>query len=237
VTPTVNITTTGRGGGITYREGEHRVEFNWENAMSPALALIWGPRRDEWDATFPWAIGRQQVIFDFVGSEVVRQKAADGAYEFDLELGHMTILNETGARAKGLYVNKGLASAEAERLRASVDARLAAAEATGDDTTIEIALAREIRKLSQAKDGLDRAMRLATTHATEGVKQALLWASYNSTECAPRCAETLMTLSGVAPDPSILSRLGRHVSAFDLSAAFEELSQRVGMRIDYSLLE
>src|SRR3954471_11897954 len=103
--PTVDITITGRGGGITYLEDDHRIEFDWEFAMSPAVALIWGPKRAEWDAKYPWASGRQPAIYEFVGAEVVRQKASSGAFEYDLELGHLTILNETGARAKGLYVN------------------------------------------------------------------------------------------------------------------------------------
>jgi len=237
MTQAVDITTTGRGGGITYREDDRRIEFDWELAMSPAIALVWGPKRAEWDAKYPWAGGRQAAIYDFVGGEVVRQKASSGAFEYDLDLGHLTILNETGARAKGLYVNRGVAAAEEARLRASVDARLAAAEATGDDAMIEAALAREIRKLLQPHDGLDRAMLLAAAHPTEGVRQALLWASYNATECAPRCAETLMSLTSVPPEPSILTRLGKHVSDIDRSAAFSELSRLLGMEIDYSQIE
>jgi hypothetical protein len=233
--PTVDITITGRGGGITYHEDDHRIEFDWEFAMSPAVALIWGPKRAEWDTTYPWAIGRQLAIYEFVGAEVVRQKASSGAFEYDLELGHLTILNETGARAKGLYVNKGAAAAEQERLRASVDARLAAAEATGDLETVEAALAREIRKLYMPQDGLERAMRLAREHPTPLVRQALLWSSYNATECAPRCAETLMTITGITPDPLILTRLGLHTSDIDRRAAFDELSHRVGMVLDLSL--
>lgn len=233
----VEITVMGRGGGITYREDDHRVEFDYELAMSPAIALVWGPKRASWDATYPWASGRQAAIYDFVGSEVVRQKASSGAYEYDLDEGHLTILSETGARAKGLYVNKGAASAEEARLRASVDARLAVAESSGDEAVIEAALAREIRKLSEPRDGLDRAMRLAAIFPTNAVRQALLWSSYNATECAPRCAETLMTLAGVSPQPSILSRLGRHVSDIDRSDAFSDLTRLLGMTIDYSLLE
>jgi hypothetical protein len=238
--PVVDISITGRGGGITYREGENRVEFDWEFAISPAVALIWGPKRVEWDAQFPWAKGRQSAIYDLVGAEVVRQKAADGAFEYDLELGHLTILSETGARAKGLYVDKSAAAAAAMRRHSSVDARLADAEATGDAATIVPALAREIRRLSRPEDGLDRALRLAVSHPTETTRQALLWASYNATDCAPRCAELLMTLTGDTTAPldddarSILARLGRHSSDFDRDAAFAELSRRVGMVLDQS---
>ena len=236
----VDVTISGRGGGVTYREGDHRIEFDWEFAMSPAVALIWGPKRAEWDGLYPWAIGRQAAIYDVVGGEVVRQKASGGAFEYDLELGHLTILNETGARARGLYVDKSAAAAEAMRQHTSVDARLAAAEATDDAATIEAVLAQEIRRLSRPDDGLDRAMRLAAAHPTETIRQALLWASYNATECAPRCAELLLTLTHAASDPldadtrSILVRLGRHSSDFDRGDAFAQLSRRVGMVLDQS---
>ena len=238
--PAVDVTITGRGGGITYREGDHRVEFDWEFAMSPAVALIWGPKRAEWDVQCPWAKGRQSAIYDFVGAEVVRQKASGGAFEYDLELGQLTILNETGARARGLYVDRSAAAAAALRRHTSVDARLADAEATGDAATIEAALAREIRRLSRPEDGLDRALRLAASYSTEATRQALLWASYNATECAPRCAELLMALTGsttAALDDgarSILARLGKHSSDFERNAAFADLSRRVGMVLDQS---
>ncbi len=238
--PIVHITITGRGGGITYREGDHRIEFDWEFAMSPAVALIWGPQRAEWDGQYPWARGRQAAIYDIVGAEIVRQKASGGAFEYDLELGHLTILNETGARARGLYVDRSAAAAEELRRHTSVDARLAAAEATNDVATIGAVLAREIRRLSRPEDGLERAMRLAAAHPTEEVRQALLWASYNATACAPRCAEMLLTLTGTASDPrdrdvqSILGRLGKHSSDFDRSEAFAALSRRVGMVLDQS---
>jgi hypothetical protein len=240
-TPIVDITITGRGGGITYREGDHQVPFDWEFGLSPAVALIWGPKRAEWDAQYPWASGRQSAIYDFVGAEVVRQKAADGAFECDLDLGHLTILNETGARAKGLHVDKSVAAAAALRRHASVDARLAEAEASDVAATTEAVLAREIRRLSRSEDGLDRAMRLAMAHPSDAIRQALLWASYNATECAPRCAEVLLTLTESTSDPldreaqSILAQLGKHSSDIDRSAAFAELSRRVGLELDYSV--
>jgi len=226
---------------MTYREGENTVSFSWEFGMAPEIVLIWGPSRAAWDAEHPWAIGRQAAIYDFVGAEVVRQKVPNGAFESDLDQGFLTILDERGARARGLYVDRAAAAAEERRLYASLDARLAAAEATNDSAAIEAALAREIRRLYQPSDGLDRAMRLAAAHPTEGIRQALLWASYNATECARRCAETLMAMTNTLPTPltsdvqSMLARLGRHTSDMDRKVAFEELSARVGMTLDYSL--
>ena len=240
-TPVVDIEISGRGGGMTYRESDHTVSFSWEFGMAPEIVLIWGPKRAGWDSQYPWAAGRQAAIFDFVGAEVVRQKVPDGAFESDLDQGFLTILDERGARARGLHVDKSAAAAEELRRHTSVDARVAAAEATGDSATIEAALAREIRRLYQPGDGLDRALRLAAAHPTEVIRQALLWASYNATECAPRCAETLMMLTNTLPAPptpdvqSMLSRLGRHTSDVDRRAAFEDLSRRVGMTLDYSL--
>src|SRR5262249_15764380 len=101
-------------------------------------------------------------------------------------------------------------------------------------------LAREIRNLSRAKDGLQRALRLAERHPSETVRQALLWASYNATECAPRCAGLLLRLAGPgkAPFPQPLTplppKLDLPKSEFDRKAAFDELCRRVGMRLDHA---
>ena len=98
--PVVEITTSGRGGSITYREGDHTIRFDWEFAMSPALALAWGPQQAHWEAACPWASGRQESIYEFVGAEVVRQKAAGGAFEYDLERGELTIYGPGQARGR-----------------------------------------------------------------------------------------------------------------------------------------
>jgi hypothetical protein len=93
VTAVVDIKTSGRGGQIVYREGQHAITFDWEFAMSPALALAWGPARADWDKTCPWAAGRQASIYDLVGAEVVRQQAPRGRFECDLERGEVTIFS------------------------------------------------------------------------------------------------------------------------------------------------
>jgi len=100
MTPTVDIATSGRGGQIIYREGEHTITFDWEFAMSPALALAWGPTRAEWDKTCPWARGRQAAIYDAVGAEVVRRQAPGGAFECDLDRGELTVFGASGARTR-----------------------------------------------------------------------------------------------------------------------------------------
>ncbi len=41
--PRVDIRDAGRAGSITYREGLHSASFDWEFALSAALAIITGP--------------------------------------------------------------------------------------------------------------------------------------------------------------------------------------------------
>ena len=242
--PVVEVTITGRGGGITYREGDRRIEFDWEFAMAPVVALVWGPKCAGWDSRYPWAAGRQSAIYDFVGAEVVRQKASGGAHECDLELGELTILSPTSARARGFHIAEAAAAAEELRRHVSLDARLMAAEDMVRSErlpSLEPILAREIRRLSRPQDGLERALRLASDHPSETIRQALLWASYNATECAPPCAAQLLEMTGSATRPfdadvqQTLSRLGKHNSSFDRSDAFADLSKRVGMVLDQSV--
>lgn len=86
----VDIVTDGRGGSIVYREGagvdENRIEFSWEFAMPPSVALIFGPSARAWDRNMPWAAGRCAAIYNIVGAEVVRQKVAGGDYTLAIEL-------------------------------------------------------------------------------------------------------------------------------------------------------
>ena len=103
--PRVDISNGGRAGTITYCEGLHTVSFDWEFAMSPALAVITGPDSRAWDRLGGWASGRQEEIFDHVAREVIRQKAAGHTPEIDLAAGTITVLEQartgTGARHRG----------------------------------------------------------------------------------------------------------------------------------------
>jgi len=96
--PTVDIATSGRGGTITYREDDNQVRFDFEFADSPAVALLFGTTSAEWDALYPWAVGRQSSIYECVGAEVVRQQAAGGSYEYDLDTGQLTIFKRSRTR-------------------------------------------------------------------------------------------------------------------------------------------
>src|SRR5262245_2395977 len=96
---TVGISQSGRGGSITYREGENTVAFDWEFGASPAIALIFGANAQAWDRQYPWAAGRQGEIYAFVGAEAVRQQAEGAQVEVDLESGAISVLER--AHAKG----------------------------------------------------------------------------------------------------------------------------------------
>jgi hypothetical protein len=130
---------------------------------------------------------------------------------------------------------------EASRHHLSVDVRLAAAEAIharGAMADLEPVLIRELKMLNRRTDGLARALRLAEEHPTPAVKQALLWASWNQTECAPDCARLLLKLVGgataVAAMADVLPGLDLHTSFFQRKAAFEALCQKVAMTLDPS---
>lgn len=262
--PSVEINTSGRGGSIYFREGINTASFSWEFAMSPALALIFGTPQQHWAAQYPWAGERQVEIYDFVAREAARQKAKGSAYEIDLELGIITIFNGNYSAAKparGTYRNvardygqKTEAGSPAtptahERLEEqlhdhlSTDIRLQAAEmlhAQGKMAEAELAefLAKQIRSLYLPTNGLGRALALSELHDGETVRQALLWASYNATECAPHCATLLLKLTNSAQEPfsdanrDMLNKLGRHNSSFDRQAAFDRLCALTKMNLD-----
>ncbi len=296
----VEITTRGRGGSIFYREGNNTARFDWEFALPPALALIFGHTAQHWDANYPWAAGRQEEVYNFVAEEVVRQKAPDCGHELDLATGTLTILMVRNARraavsaqVKARVLRKSKKSGEgheggqvkklskraqaqwvetlaqrgamtpqdvealaaidlpaaraaveaASKDHLSIDTRLAAAEVMhqqGRLPDLDAFIARQLRLIDRPANGLDRALRLAREHSSDKVKQALLWASYNTTECAPHCAALLLNLTCAAKEPfddkiqQMLQKLDLHNSYFDRKKAFDELCQFVKMELDTS---
>ncbi len=337
--PIVEISQNGRGGSIEYFEGTNRIHFDWEFAMSPTLALILGPVGAHFDKNFPWAAGRQEEIFDFVGSDVVRQQAPDHEYTIDLERGWIDIVrakSKPGARspsrsgrgrsarvsppapaapspttdqtsvrttrrsaaftrfmasvvpvwetwAEGetydvkalrkmtpeewqevveMMTGRDVTWREVEVLSAidlpaaraaveaaskhhlSADTRLAGAEAMHRQDRLpafEEQLALQIRRMNRPADGLARALRLAEEHPSETIRQALLWASYNQTECAPSFASLLLRLTGAASEPfdekvqAMLRSLDLHNSSRTRDAAFGELKAMVRMELDHDV--
>jgi hypothetical protein len=128
----------------------------------------------------------------------------------------------------------------------SIDARLAAADALerqGAMQDIERFLARQIRQLHDPRQGLKRALAMAESHPSDTIKQALLWASYNQTECAPHCARLLIKLACAAREPlatdleQMLEDLGSHNSYFTRQAAFEKLCALVQMELNPTAAE
>jgi hypothetical protein len=333
VKPKVEITESGRGGSIYYREGENSVAFDWEFALSPVLAEISGTKAGNWDQTHPWAVGRQAEIFDFVAKEVVRQKADDCAFEIELASGSIVIFqlpekfldlrmmrlarpSVVTSRPKARRAHKSRSTSERPTLayehfiasmpgigaqwdeghtydltsfknmskterrlvvgmltgrdvtcreiavfaeddspealaalqsatqhHLSIETRLAAAEVLdkrGRMPEMEEFLARQIRLLYRPDQGLERALTLAKKHPSETIKQALLWASWNSTDCAPHCARLLLSLTGAVSEPLgpdhelMLSKLGRHSSHFERKAAFDQLCDLVRMELNQS---
>lgn len=130
---------------------------------------------------------------------------------------------------------------EACRHQVSIDVRLAAAEAQharGRLADLEAVLVRELRLLDRPTDGLARALRLAEADPTPRVRQALLWASWNQTDCAAECARLLLRLThgseAVAASSAVLANLGLHHSYFERKAAFDALCETLGMTLDPS---
>ncbi len=87
----VEITQSGRGGSIYYREGGNEIAFDWEFAGGSAVALLLGTKAEHWDARYPWAAGRQAEIYESVVRETIRQKASNSRYTIDLQSGDITI--------------------------------------------------------------------------------------------------------------------------------------------------
>jgi hypothetical protein len=281
--PRVEISDGGRAGSISYREGLHTLQFDWEFALSPALVIINGPTASEWERLGDWAAGRQEEIFQHVAGEVIRQKASGHTVELDLDAGTITVLESAppkGRKPRGsapggpldavgelaeteieelidLILREGMSGPtvdalaqidhpkamaavnEASRHHLSVDVRLAAAEALharGKLADLEPVLTRELRVLNRKTDGLVRALRLAEAHPTPAVKQALLWASRNQTECSADCARLLLKLAegpeAVVALTQVTAGLDLHRSYFERKAAFDALCQRLGMTLD-----
>jgi hypothetical protein len=80
-----------RGGTLSYREGDHEAQFDWECCGRSAV-IIWGTKKRTWDICHPWAAGRQSEIYGIVAKVVIREKAPASNFKIDLESGTMTIL-------------------------------------------------------------------------------------------------------------------------------------------------
>lgn len=97
-------------------------------------------------------------------------------------------------------------------------------------------LAGQIRKLTDVGAALTRALLLAEEYPTDAVRQALLWATWNRTSCAPFCAGMVCYLTKITDEPFDLARrdlflrFDRQTSYLDRKEAFAELCELVGMK-------
>ena len=259
----VEINTSGRGGSIYFRQGINTASFSWEFANSPALVLIFGTTQQHWDRQYPWASGRQEEIYNFVAAEVVRQKSAGSECEVDLASGIITVFNSSFSAKKPAKTILGNSSVSYGRRteitdpvpptrnilqeqlhdHLSIGIRLEAAEtlhSRGEmsETALAEFLAKQIRGLYMPANGMERALSMARSHDSEVVRQALLWASYNATECAPNCAALLLDLTKSTLPPfneevlEMLDKLGLHNNSFDRQFAFKKLCQIAKMELD-----
>lgn len=77
----LEISEEGRGGTITYREGDHRLAFAWEFAVNGVLVFV--PSTAQWDANAPWAAGRRAEVLLRVAEGVKWRKAPGATYTID----------------------------------------------------------------------------------------------------------------------------------------------------------
>ncbi len=75
--------TEGRGGTIIFRHGPDTIRFYWEFGGGNAIALIFVPTEDQWEAHTGLPLSERQPILDFVGARTVADKASGCRYELN----------------------------------------------------------------------------------------------------------------------------------------------------------
>lgn len=205
---------------------------------SPALARFLAsipPIRDNWLETESYDLTALAELDPAERAQIVTLLANRDATWREVEA--LAAIDDPAARAA---VDRALEH------HLSIETRLSAAAAMhrqGRLADLDRFIARAIRQLSRPQDGLVRTLRLAATHPSETVRQALLWASWNCTDCAPRCAALLLALTGAAHEPfddavrAMLAKLGLHNNAYDRSAAFAALCTLVTMELDHGAVD
>ena len=84
--PAVPFTVSGLGaepgGTLTYREGEHELQLDWElGPKGLTVARIYVPDEASWVGEVPWAADRREDVLDRVAAEVKRQRCAGCRWE------------------------------------------------------------------------------------------------------------------------------------------------------------
>jgi hypothetical protein len=231
------------GGGFDVDLDAGVIEVLRPGSGKPARAVRAADRSalDEFFESAPpaWKEWADGATYDFAAIGRLTASEREAAVDFlasrDATWREVDAFAAIGTPAARVEIEKALTH------HLSIDTRLAAAEVMhrlDASFDIDAFLARQIRALYQPRSGLERAMRLAASHDSPAARQALLWESYNSTECAPVCARLLLQLAGAVGETQddgmaqMLDKLGLHNSYIDRSAAFQELCRRVGMELD-----
>jgi hypothetical protein len=89
----IEIIYHGRSGEIRYREAAGGIIFYWEFGGGRCVAILYGPSAKEWDAAYPWAQGRREIIFRRVGEYVRDEKARQCGLEYDFENSWISIIS------------------------------------------------------------------------------------------------------------------------------------------------
>ncbi len=76
----------GRGGTITYRDGEINIPFNWELAMPPGVIMIFIPKAQHWESRTGLPSDSRTEILEFVSQQVIIDKAPGCKYEIGEEI-------------------------------------------------------------------------------------------------------------------------------------------------------
>lgn len=77
----LEYTQDGRGGKITYIDGDISLDFDWEFAGGNGVAIIFVPEKKYWEAQTGLPLEEMQGILEFVGKQTVEDKAPNCVYE------------------------------------------------------------------------------------------------------------------------------------------------------------
>ena len=91
----VTIVTKGQAGLVYYIEESNSARFEWEYGAYDIIAFVWGTLSENWDSTYPWAIGRRQDIMRRVAEEVIKQRARNCWADFDYDHTNIKIRKHT----------------------------------------------------------------------------------------------------------------------------------------------
>ncbi len=95
----VSISSSGRSGSVTYREGVQHIDCYWEfGGAEDVVAIVQCGTVEEW-SRYPWALDRRDEILGFIAREVIRQQAPTCVADIDGHTGDI-LLRQTAGRAK-----------------------------------------------------------------------------------------------------------------------------------------